>query len=129
MSPGTDAVWLAIGWTMLHFLWAGGLIGVLAAIVLRALRAASPEVRYAVALGALMTLALAPAAIGWRTGVVGRADPPMRVPEVRPMAAVSANPAPPVGVRPAAVVPTEPAGRPVGPAPIASGPSSAPPRS
>ena len=29
-------MWLAIGWTMLHFLWVGGLIGIVAAVALRA---------------------------------------------------------------------------------------------
>jgi D-alanyl-D-alanine endopeptidase (penicillin-binding protein 7) len=67
MSMDTRDVWLAIGWTMLHYYWVGVLIGIVTAMALRLLRDASAEVRYAVALGGLVVLASAPAAIAWRT--------------------------------------------------------------
>ncbi len=72
MSTNIDAMWLAIGWTMLHFLWVGGLIGVGAAVALRALDRASAGVRYGVALASLALLALAPAVIGWRESLAAR---------------------------------------------------------
>jgi len=55
--------WLAAGWTMLHFLWVGGALGLVAAVGRRTLRAARPEVRYGFALSCLAALSLAPAAI------------------------------------------------------------------
>ena len=76
MSLDSKAVWLAIGWTMLHFLWVGGLIGIATAVALRMLRVASAEVRYVAALAGLTLLALAPAAIGWRIVGAGVAERP-----------------------------------------------------
>jgi len=76
VSPNSDAIWLAIGWTMLHFLWVGGLIGAAAAMALRSLGRASAEVRHGVALASLALLALAPAVIGWRASLAGGADRP-----------------------------------------------------
>ena len=57
----TSALWLGMGWTMLHFLWVGTVIGGLGAIALRAMRRAAPEQRYGLALATLAMLALAPA--------------------------------------------------------------------
>ena len=39
--------WLAAGWTMLHLLWVGGALGLVAAVGRRALRTARPEVSIA----------------------------------------------------------------------------------
>jgi WD40 repeat protein/beta-lactamase regulating signal transducer with metallopeptidase domain len=93
MSQDIDAVWLAIGWTMLHFLWVGGLIAIVASIALRALGGAPAEARYAVALASLALLAAAPVAIGWRTSFAAGAgrpgpmpDSPTRVTAVKPPA-------------------------------------------
>ncbi|MDR1841980.1 MAG: hypothetical protein LBQ86_08705 [Holophagales bacterium] len=50
-----------LGWTLLHSLWQGALIFVLAAILLRILRKKSPQTKYlvaCVALGAMVALAL-----------------------------------------------------------------------
>lgn len=57
-------VWLvpALGSALLHFLWQGALIGLIAATVLQLLRDARPQLRYAVACVAL--LACSPAR--WR---------------------------------------------------------------
>ena len=66
MNTNPTILWLGIGWTMLHFLWVGGVIAAGSAVVLRQLRAATAEVRYAVALASLVLLALAPPAIAWR---------------------------------------------------------------
>lgn len=51
----------AIGWALLHFLWQGLLIGLMAAAVLNLLRNARPQVRYGVALVALIACVIAPA--------------------------------------------------------------------
>jgi bla regulator protein BlaR1 len=51
----------SLGWTLLHFVWQGAVIGCAAAVVLLALRRARPETRYAVACGALLVSAAWPA--------------------------------------------------------------------
>ena len=50
----------ALGHALLHFLWQGVLIGLLAALALQALRVARPQARYAVACLALLACVLAP---------------------------------------------------------------------
>ncbi len=55
--------WILAGWTMLHFLWVGAVLGVVGAVLRRLSRRASPERRYALALACLGTLALAPVGI------------------------------------------------------------------
>jgi len=52
----------ALGRALLHFLWQGALIGLLAAIALRLLRDARPQARYAVACAALLLCAIVPTA-------------------------------------------------------------------
>jgi beta-lactamase regulating signal transducer with metallopeptidase domain/tetratricopeptide (TPR) repeat protein len=59
-SATPSGAWLLAGWTMLHFLWAGAVLGLLAAAGRRLLRAARPNVRYAFALACLAVLAAAP---------------------------------------------------------------------
>jgi beta-lactamase regulating signal transducer with metallopeptidase domain len=68
--------WQLAGWTMLHYLWAGALVGVVAAVLRFAVRRASAQVRYAVALGALVALAVLPLGIslGVRDRVSGVRD-------------------------------------------------------
>ena len=56
-----------LGRALLHFLWQGAVIGLLAAALLQALRDARPQARYAVACLALLTCALAPIlGIAWQ---------------------------------------------------------------
>ena len=55
--------WMAAGWTMLHFLWVGVGVGLLAASARLILRTAHPGVRYVVALLFLVALATAPCVI------------------------------------------------------------------
>jgi len=55
--------WDLAGWTMLHFIWVGSLVAVLAALGRQLLRRAHPDVRYAYALASLTLLAAAPAVI------------------------------------------------------------------
>ncbi|WP_119719212.1 M56 family metallopeptidase [Cognatilysobacter tabacisoli] len=51
--PGFDAAVRALGWTLLHFVWQGAVVGALAAASLALLRNARPQARYAVACAAL----------------------------------------------------------------------------
>jgi beta-lactamase regulating signal transducer with metallopeptidase domain len=51
-----------LGLALLHFIWQGALIGLLAAVTLEALRNARPQARYAVACLALLACVLAPVA-------------------------------------------------------------------
>ena len=52
----------SLGWTLLHFVWQGALVGCATAVLLIALRNARPESRYAVACIALLVCAAWPAA-------------------------------------------------------------------
>ena len=61
--PALFPVWHLAGWTMLHFIWVGSLVAVLAALGRQLLRRAHPDVRYAYALASLTLLAAAPAVI------------------------------------------------------------------
>jgi beta-lactamase regulating signal transducer with metallopeptidase domain/biopolymer transport protein ExbD len=61
------APWIDIaGWTLLHFVWQGAGIAVVAAFGLRLLRAAAPHVRYALASAAMATMLVTPAATAMR---------------------------------------------------------------
>jgi bla regulator protein BlaR1 len=51
-----------LGWTLLHFMWQGALIGCLAGVGLLVLRNARPQARYALACGALLACLVWPAA-------------------------------------------------------------------
>ena len=56
-------IWTALGWTILHFVWIGAVIGVLAAATRFFFRSAGQETRHAAALGWLLVMALLPVAI------------------------------------------------------------------
>lgn len=56
MTPWTTTV----GWTLVHFLWQGTLVALVAAIVLRLLRGASAQARYVTACAALVVALAAP---------------------------------------------------------------------
>jgi len=49
-----------LGWTLIHFLWQGTLVGMLYVCLSRMLRHAAPQTRYSLALAALFTLMLLP---------------------------------------------------------------------
>ena len=59
----TSPVWTAAGWTMLHLIWVGAAIGLMAALVRRLLASAPPETRYGVALMCLLALSVSPVLI------------------------------------------------------------------
>ena len=63
LQLGGVELWQLAGWTMLHFLWVGSLIGVAAAIGRVIVRRAAPSVRYAVMLGCLCMLGGSPGGI------------------------------------------------------------------
>ena len=56
----------ALGWTLLHFVWQGAVIGVAYAIVRAATGASRSQVRYASGLAALALMALAPVVTLWQ---------------------------------------------------------------
>jgi D-alanyl-D-alanine endopeptidase (penicillin-binding protein 7) len=63
MSAGLIGAFVAsLGWTLLHFVWQGALIGCATAVLLVALRNARSETRYAVACAALLLCIAWPAA-------------------------------------------------------------------
>ena len=64
----------ALGWALLHFVWQGALVGVLAALALRALRASAPDVRYVVSAIALALMATMPLVTGMQAWRAARAD-------------------------------------------------------
>src|SRR4051794_15793952 len=58
--------WYSAGWTMLHFLWIGAMLGAMALTCRVALARADARVRYAVALFWMIVLALTPLLIAAR---------------------------------------------------------------
>jgi beta-lactamase regulating signal transducer with metallopeptidase domain len=59
-------LWTVAGWTMIHFFWVGGAIGLLAALGRRLLRPAGAQARYLFLLICFLALLAAPLAIGRR---------------------------------------------------------------
>lgn len=49
-----------LGWTLLHFVWQVGVVALLLAILLRALRKSTPNIRYIVACAAMALIILMP---------------------------------------------------------------------
>ena len=79
----------SIGRALLHFVWQGTVIGIAAALVLRALAGARPTMRYAVACFSLALMLIVPV-------VAGLSDRASDAVTVTSMAAASVNVAPPV---------------------------------
>ena len=50
----------ALGWSLVHFVWQGALIGLAAFMLLRGVRPAQSQTRYAIGVGALLVMFLAP---------------------------------------------------------------------
>jgi beta-lactamase regulating signal transducer with metallopeptidase domain/tetratricopeptide (TPR) repeat protein len=53
-------IWAAVGWTMLHFLWIGAILGAFAVFGRLVLRTARAEVQYIYGLGCMAILAMTP---------------------------------------------------------------------
>ena len=62
MSAGISSFVHALGWSLIHLMWQGLLVGVAAALALVVLRDARPQLRYAVSCAALLSCLLLPAA-------------------------------------------------------------------
>jgi TonB family protein len=76
----------AMGWTLIHSLWQGALLALLAALALRMARLRSAEFRYGLALGALLLLVLFVA--GTLVWILGTGDLPAAMdplPAITPM--------------------------------------------
>ncbi len=93
-------IWQIAGWTMLHYLWAGGVLGVIAVVLRRAMRGAGANPRYLAALSCFAVLGIAPLPIAV---VVSNSLPP--VPRSEPV--LDRMPMPPT--LPPEEMPTEPA--------------------
>ncbi len=68
----------AVGWALLHFIWQGTLVALLAAAALVALRRSAPDVRYVVAtiaLSLMLTMPVVTAVQAWRAASVPQAAP------------------------------------------------------
>ena len=91
-------LWQLAGWTMLHYLWVGALLGAAALLVRHRLRSTPANVRYLVALVSLLLLSVAPAAIA--LVVIEQLGP--ETPSVLPLvdSADRAEAVPPVAIRP-----------------------------
>ena len=67
LDLAANPVWSAMGWTMLHFLWIGSILGVLAFLGKWLLRHARIELQYLYSLACLLTLAATPALVATQT--------------------------------------------------------------
>jgi beta-lactamase regulating signal transducer with metallopeptidase domain len=84
----TSPVWTAVGWTMLHVIWVGAAIGVVAALVRGLFYRARSQTRYSVALAFLLALSISPAAI---FVAIFQPDSGSRAALIRPTAHASAR--------------------------------------
>ena len=57
--------WQAIGWTMIHFLWIGTLVGLVTFVGRLALHRCRPQMRYVFLVGCFVLLAAAPWPLLW----------------------------------------------------------------
>jgi len=70
--------WAIAGWTMLHYLWLGLMVGAAAGVLRFALRRASANARYAAAVVCLAALAVLPVGVGVWVAGVGSQEPGAR---------------------------------------------------
>ena len=103
---GSD-LWVHAGWTMLHYLWVGTLLGLGAWVCHGGVRSASAGARYVVALGCLGALAVAPIAIAVWIGVPPGLQRPSTSSEPTRVGVVEYQAGPPI----AAALEPEPAGQ------------------
>jgi beta-lactamase regulating signal transducer with metallopeptidase domain len=87
----TSPIWTAVGWTMLHLVWVGAAIGLVAALMRRLLKSARSKARYVVALTCLLALAFTPVLIFVR---VFEPDSGPRVAMMRSLGDESTSPEP-----------------------------------
>jgi beta-lactamase regulating signal transducer with metallopeptidase domain len=90
------AHWIHVaGWTLLHFLWQGTAIGVVAALGFWLLRASTPHVRYVLASAAMVTMLIAPivTAVRLSSSASLAADPPRSASAIARVLMLSSDPA------------------------------------
>src|SRR5512139_3956461 len=89
---------LVVGWTLVHFLWQGAVIGAAAALALRLLRHATAQARYLTACAALTAAMAAPFVTAPSLGVLASVramSPAVRGEGTRSPAPQAVEPAPP----------------------------------
>lgn len=111
-------IWQIAGWTMLHYLWVGGVLGVIAVVLRRAIRGAGANLRYLAALICFAVLGIAPlliaALVTHSVPAMPRSEPfagRMPVPRALPPEEMPAEPAvtlPTFASTPAPVPPQQP---------------------
>ena len=74
--PAESVVLAHVAWSLIHLLWQGALVGLVYLGVRRALRNATPQARYLLALGTLLVLTLLPLCTflwlgGWQASNTG----------------------------------------------------------
>lgn len=82
-----------LGWALIHFVWQGLIVGIIAAIALVLLRDARPQTRYAVSCAALVICFLLPIAGVWSGVGGGTVGTPAPAPEASGSAAILSQPA------------------------------------
>lgn len=82
----------ALAWSLLDFVWQGALVGWAAALLLAAMRRASPQARYAVACGALLLCAALP--LAGLLARLGAADAPAAMLSFTMTVSAAADPGP-----------------------------------
>lgn len=104
----------ALGWALVHFVWQGTLVGVVAALVLASLRRSAPDVRYVVATIALALMVTTPAVTAVQTWRAASATAPAPLasgiaPAASPPSPAAASPSP-AGIVEVLSTPHAPAG-------------------
>ncbi|RIK78916.1 MAG: hypothetical protein DCC68_14250 [Planctomycetota bacterium] len=98
--------WTIAGWSLLHYLWIGAVLGVAAWLLRRAVRPLSPQARYAAAVATFAALAVAPPCIAWRVATHRGGE---SAPAVAPLAAAAEQPLPLDPTAPTRLAPALPA--------------------
>jgi beta-lactamase regulating signal transducer with metallopeptidase domain len=82
MNLDINSLVSAWGWALLHFLWQGVLIALVAALLLRISRQAKPQIRYAIACIALLLCFMLPLASTWHSiSLDGQSDIASQIPQ------------------------------------------------
>lgn len=84
----------ALGWSLVHFMWQGLLVGAAAAVALSLLREARPQARYAVSCAGLLLCLLVPAAGVWSSLGEGSSTAAPQATESRTTGNMAVEPAP-----------------------------------
>ena len=99
-------IWLATGWTMLHFLWLGAAMGVAAWLLRRVLRPLGPQVCYVALL--VILLGMAGGALRLGMWVFERVPAPLSIDVAIPMTSPVTVPQPAATLQMATTAPVPP---------------------